>query len=71
LLARSLVKKVRRLDYCSFFREDPYACFDNANLSCEASAEEEIRAFKEAGGSLIVDTTPVGAGRNPRYKTHF
>jgi predicted metal-dependent phosphotriesterase family hydrolase len=51
--------------------EDPYACIDNTVLSCEQNAEAEIRAFKEAGGSLIVDTTPIGCGRNPRYQYGF
>ncbi len=47
--------------------EDPYACIDNTVLSCETNAEAEVRAFKESGGALIVDTTPIGCGRNPKY----
>eukprot|EP00960_Hanusia_phi_P043546 756113-Hanusia_phi.AAC.3 len=46
--------------------QSPLCNLDNAVLNKAPMAEHELRSFKAAGGSLIVDTTVAALGRNPR-----
>lgn len=45
-------------------RVDPMACLDNCVLEDVSEAVDELGYFVRAGGSTIVDQTPIGAGRS-------
>jgi len=60
-LAREKVK-ITNLDALS---RNPYAVLDNLILDDEEVAVDEVMRFREAGGSTIVDATPIGIGRDP------
>jgi phosphotriesterase-related protein len=47
-------------------RNDPFMCRDNCELFDEATAIEEVRRFRLAGGNTVVDPTCRGIGRDPR-----
>lgn len=46
-------------------RRNPYAVLDNAVLDDEAAIREELMAFKQAGGTTLVDLTLREIGRDP------
>lgn len=47
-------------------RRNPLAIRDNLVINDVKTAEEEVLAFKGAGGDTIVDATNIGIGRDPR-----
>ncbi|EKX42031.1 hypothetical protein GUITHDRAFT_111886 [Guillardia theta CCMP2712] len=46
--------------------QNPLSNLDNVVLNKAAMAEQEMRSFKAAGGTLVVDTTVPALGRNPK-----
>ena len=49
-----------------WIRQNFNANLDNLRLLDEQVAQDEIRLFKQAGGSTVVDPTPKTLGRDPR-----
>lgn len=45
--------------------EDPYALYDNANMTSEADAVREMQLFKKFGGNAVVDVTLNEIARDP------
>lgn len=60
-LSRDTVN-IRNLDKLS---RNPYFVLDNLRLDEEDVAVEELFHFRAAGGTTMVDVTPVGIGRDP------
>lgn len=60
--------------YCSFtleninwIRHNPYSCFSNLFLVNETNAViDDLKIFKQVGGSTIVENTSIGLGRDVR-----
>ena len=54
------------IEVLGLLRNDPFMCRDNCELLDEATATEEVRRFRLAGGDTVVDPTCRGIGRDPR-----
>jgi phosphotriesterase-related protein len=53
------------LEVLGLLRNDPFMSRDNCELFDEATAIEEVRRFRLAGGDTVVDPTCRGIGRDP------
>lgn len=63
--AKVLAKENVSLANSGALRRNPYAVLDNAVLDDEAVIREELLAFKQAGGTTLVDLTLREIGRDP------
>lgn len=63
--AKVLARENVSLDNSGALRRNPYAVLDNAVLDDEAVIREELLAFKQAGGTTLVDLTLREIGRDP------
>jgi phosphotriesterase-related protein len=53
------------IEVLGLLRNDPFMSRDNCELFDEATAIEEVRRFRLAGGDTVVDPTCRGIGRDP------
>jgi phosphotriesterase-related protein len=53
------------IEVLGMLRNDPFMSRDNCELFDEATAIEEVRRFRLAGGDTVVDPTCRGIGRDP------
>src|ERR687890_1136993 len=53
------------IEVLGLLRNDPFMSRDNCELFDEATATEEVRQFRLAGGDTVVDPTCRGIGRDP------
>jgi phosphotriesterase-related protein len=53
------------LDNRYLVNEDPYALYDNANMTDEQAAVREMSLFKKFGGNAVIDVTLDEIARNP------
>ncbi|RKN86279.1 phosphotriesterase family protein [Paenibacillus ginsengarvi] len=63
--AKVLAKENVSLANSGALRRNPYAVLDNAVIDDEAVIREELLAFKQAGGTTLVDLTLREIGRDP------
>ena len=53
------------LETINWIRHNPYSCFPNLFLYNETDAViDDLKVFKQAGGSTIIENTSVGMGRD-------
>lgn len=62
---RYLAESDVKIDILSELKQDPFVCRHNLSLDDENLAIDELNAFKNAGGSTVIDPTCLGIGRNP------
>ena len=63
---RAVAHQPVSIEVLGLLRHDPFMCRDNCELLDEATATEEVRRFRLAGGETVVDPTCRGIGRDPR-----
>ena len=59
------VEEVVDITNLGLLRRDPFTVKDNCRLEDRELAAMELFEFKEAGGTTIVDLTPIGLHRDP------
>ena len=53
------------LENINWIRHNPYSCFSNLFLCNETDAViDDLKAFKQAGGSTVIENTSIGIGRD-------
>jgi len=63
---KALAYKPVSMEILSWLRYHPAENLDNCQRWDEREAIDEVMLFKKAGGSIIVDVTNVGIGRDPK-----
>jgi phosphotriesterase-related protein len=63
---RTVAHQPVSIEVLGLLRNDPFMSRDNCRLFDEATAIEEVRRFRLAGGDTVVDPTCRGIGRDPR-----
>lgn len=63
--AKALAREPVTLANSGVLRRNPYAVLDNAVIEDESVIQEELLAFKKAGGTTVVDLTLREIGRDP------